>query len=129
MPYCRKPIQWIFLLRKWSRTRVASETSADTDDATDIPDTSAVLHGSLLTNGGYDVTDYGFYYGTDRDNLYLKVSLGNSVAWKGDFSTTITGLNSGTQYYFRAYAVNQIGEDTGSRHSFTTISIPMSIDC
>ena len=106
-------------------TLEASEPDADTDDATNIQGTTSVLHGSIEKNGGFDVTDYGFYYGTDSDNLYMKVSLGYAGAWKGDFSATITGLNPGTKYYFRAYAINKIGEDKGSRYSFTTISVPV----
>lgn len=39
---------------------------------------------------------------------------------EGSFSSRITGLMAGTQYYVRAYAVNSIGTSYGNEVSFTT---------
>ena len=45
----------------------------------------------------------------------------------GTFTSTVTGLNSGTAYYLRAYATNSEGTGYGSAEQFTTLgSVPVA---
>lgn len=41
-------------------------------------------------------------------------------AGTGTFSSTLTGLNDGTTYYVRAYAINSVGTAYGEPQPFTT---------
>jgi len=45
----------------------------------------------------------------------------------GPFESSITGLNSGTTYYIRAYATNKAGTGYGSSSVFTTLNNPLDV--
>ena len=51
----------------------------------------------------------------------LKAYITGSIA--GTYSTTISGLSSGTTYYVRAYATNPIGTTYGSNVAITTTTL------
>lgn len=74
-------------------------------DATNITTTSVTLNGSLLDDEyGTLVTETGFYWSNTNSN---PTSLDNSsVAGSsvGSFSLSITDLDPGTTYYYKAYA-------------------------
>ncbi len=72
--------------------------------------TSAVLGATVTDDGGSRVTDRGFFWadhnfeaGDENVNRVL------SNEGKGEFSKEICGLEPGTEYWFRAYAVNSEG--------------------
>ena len=104
----------------------AAEPTVDTLDASCITTNSAVLNGDLLKNGGYDVIDTGFFYGTSRSNLDTKASYKAMKDEKGAFNVLIMDLEPDTDYYYQAYAVNDIWDENrrgvalGSTLSFTT---------
>lgn len=85
-----------------------------------ITASSCTFHGNLQKNGGSDVTDVGFLYGTSASNLAYSTSEGARGHSYGSYSSAITGLAAGTTYYYRAYAVNQDGTAYGPIMSFTT---------
>jgi len=85
-----------------------------------ITTSSCTFSGNLQKNGGYDVTDVGFLYGTSASNLGYSASEGARGHSYGKYSTTISGLAAGTTYYYRAYAVNEQGTAYGPVMSFTT---------
>ncbi len=80
---------------------------------------SCKFQGNLQKNGGFDVTDAGFVYGTSPSNLAFTVSMGYRGHSSGKYSNTVSGLAAGTTYYYRAYAVNQEGTAYGPVMSFT----------
>ncbi len=76
-----------------------------------------VLSGEVSDNGGYEVTETGFYYGTSADpaSSGTRVSVGSD---EGSFSRTLLDLIPGSTYYFTAFAVNEAGESIGEEMSF-----------
>jgi len=85
-----------------------------------ITTSSCTFSGNLQKNGGSDVTDVGFLYGTSESNLGYSASEGARGHSYGSFSSTISDLAAGTTYYYRAYAVNEDGTAYGPIMSFTT---------
>ena len=81
-----------------------------TSDATEVGTGEAVLNGSVTNNGGGEITEYGFYWGTtDNPTTILKVG---TTDISGSFSTTLGDLDEETTYYYKAYAVNSKGPAT-----------------
>ena len=89
-----------------------------TSDATEVGTGEAVLNGSVTDNGGGEISEYGFYWGTtDNPTTILKVG---TTDISGSFSTTLGDLDEETTYYYKAYAVNSKGTGYGEVNSFTT---------
>lgn len=93
--------------------------------ATGVTRNAASLHASVHPNG--QATMAHFEYGTDPNlagaTTTSDVALGSgSVAVALD--QDLTGLASGTTYYFRAVGTNATGAGQGAIHSFVTIVVP-----
>ena len=81
---------------------------------------------SLDKNNGNAVSDCGFYFGTSptrsRMTKYSFKDYGTyDVSTKETKYMTISNLTQGTEYYYRAYAVNEVGEEYTDAESFTTL--------
>ena len=85
--------------------------------ATEITSSSASINGNVVSAGGASVTERGFVYGTNSSNLTQNVQSGSGT---GNFMANLTGLTSGTTYYYKAYATNSAGTAYGELMSFTT---------
>ncbi len=96
---------------------IACPPIVQTNAATDITSTSATLMGYITSDGGVDVTDCGFLYGTSENDLTDTVHC-NSVV--GSFAESLTDLTPSTTYYYKAYANNSAGIAYGIIMSFTT---------
>lgn len=83
---------------------------------------SLVLNGEVSDNGGNEVTETGFYFGTSQDpsSSGTKIPVGSGL---GAFTSTLEDLNQGTTYFVVAYAVNSSGESLGEEITFTTPEI------
>ena len=92
---------------------------AATNVVTNITETTASSGGKVISDGGSAVTARGVCYGKswDPDISGLKTEDGAGV---GDFSSSLTGLESNKKYYVRSYATNSRGTEYGSQTSFTT---------
>ena len=97
-----------------------SQPRVETLSATNITATGATLKGNVTSNGGATVTVRGFMYGTSASNLSQNVQSGSGT---GNYTKALTGLSSGTTYYYKAYATNSIGTAYGDVMSFTTQTI------
>ncbi|MDA0576520.1 MAG: hypothetical protein O3B24_00300 [Verrucomicrobia bacterium] len=116
----RAPV--LHLVWGWS-----TETLPEVENA--LPDgvspTSETLVGDLLSDGGA-TTAVRLYWGR-TDGGTNKLAWTNSVALgavgEGKFQTTVSGLTPNTVYYYRAYALNSVGEDwADSSGQFATLS-------
>ena len=98
-----------------------SEINITTLYATNIEDDRAKLRGEIDFNNS-DTAEVWFQYGDSRSSLderTIKVELDDSDS--DAFNRTVTGLDDGTIYYFRAVGEDEDGEiDYGSILSFRT---------
>ena len=85
--------------------------AVQTEAATSVTATSAVLNGDITTDNGYAVTDYGFLWGTSDSSLTNKLDVGTNNH-SGSFTATLGSLTAGTTYYFEAYATNSEARQT-----------------
>ena len=84
-----------------------------------ITKNSAKVELTISRNFGRVITDCGFYVGTSSTvSRMTRYSYG--AADKGTKTMTITGLEPGTKYYYRAYAENDVGEEYTTAKNFTT---------
>jgi len=101
-------------------TQNYSLPSVNTSSATEIAQTSATLNGNVTSDGGYNITERGFYYSKTDNNPDSGDSKETVIGTTGSFSKNISGLDPNTQYYFRAFATNSEGTAEGNVESFTT---------
>jgi len=77
---------------------------------------AAKLSGTVVSDGGGTITEYGFYWGLTNEPA-TQVLPENEP-----FEYTIGGLSPETTYYYKAYAINLVGTGYGEVISFTTPS-------
>ncbi len=85
-----------------------------TGEATDITNSSAKLNATVETNG--EVLAKGFQYKKTIDEMYITIDISTET-----FDYTLTELDEGSEYVFRAFAV--VGEDTtfGEQRTFVAL--------
>ena len=94
-----------------------------TDSATNVASNSATLNGTVNANGG--TTTAWFEYGMTSGTYSNTTSTQTASGWSDTtISTDVSGLSSGTTYYYRAVAQNSEGAAYGSETSFTTLAPP-----
>ncbi|HUV29537.1 MAG TPA: fibrobacter succinogenes major paralogous domain-containing protein [Acidobacteriota bacterium] len=84
-----------------------------------ITQTTAQSGGNITSDGGAAVTARGVCWSTSPTPAVTdsKTSDGSGT---GGFTSSISGLTAGTDYYVRAYATNSAGTGYGSAQPFTT---------
>jgi len=102
---------------------LAIPTVTTTDAVTVLSDTSVTCSGNVTSDGGAAVTERGICYGTNPSNITTAGDKVASGTGEGAFDAILTGLSVGTDYYFRAYAINSEGTAYGSRYVFS-ITLP-----
>ena len=105
----------------------ASAPTVSSGAASDLAETTATLNGTVDADGGDAVTATGFVWGTDA--MLSGASDASGSATSGAFTASLTGLTSGTTYYFSAYATNGEGTDYGDTLSFTTTPAAAAFTC
>ncbi len=98
--------------------------------ATSTAANQATLNGRVVSDGGVALDHVRIYFGNedggadkgnwDADYAFNAGSISEGVP----FSTNITGLLHGVQYYYRTYASNSYGESWADVETFTTASSP-----
>jgi uncharacterized protein (TIGR02145 family) len=90
-----------------------------TSGVSDLTSTSAKVGGNVTSDGGFEVTARGIFWGTAPEPRLTgsKVVIGSG---SGEFSTAITGLNRENMYYVVAFATNIKGTSYGNEMSFST---------
>lgn len=85
---------------------------------TDFTDTTVTGNGIIIRTGLSSVTEHGHVWATtfNPDTTDSKTTLGAGVL--GVFSSSVTGLMAGQQYYIRNYATNTEGTAYGPNQRF-----------
>jgi len=88
----------------------------------DLASTSAHAGGEVVDQQGSAVTERGVVYSTVPEPTTLDALSQNMRAGEGDgvFEAWLVGLQPGTTYYLRAYAINASGTAYGEQVTFTT---------
>ena len=81
---------------------------------------SASSGGDVTSDGGVPVTARGVCWSTSANPTIADPNTSNGTG-AGEFTSSITGLNSGTTYHVRAYATNNVGTAYGNDVSFITL--------
>ncbi|HPG73642.1 MAG TPA: FISUMP domain-containing protein, partial [Bacteroidales bacterium] len=92
-----------------------------TGPVNETTDTSVVVSVKLLNNGGAEVTEKGVVW--SQNPVPLAEANEGAVLYDGDdeiFELLLPGLTAGSEYYYRAYAVNEVGVGYGSIETFST---------
>lgn len=97
-----------------------------TTSVTGITFTGASAGGSVSADGGADVTARGVCWGPASSPV---ISGSHSTDGKGTglFTTSLSGLSTGTKYYIRAYATNKAGTSYGNELTFETLPVTLAI--
>lgn len=105
-----------------SFTTVAiAEPTLDAPHVSAINTTSAYVRSSIINENNSPVTGKGFCYSTTNPNPTTSDKV---ISVEGDdFTQQLLGLNHGTLYYIRAFAINSVGTGYSSSESFTTTQI------
>ena len=85
-----------------------------------IAATTATCGGSITNDGGTAVIARGVCWSTSPDPTVALPTKTSDGSGSGIFSSSITGLVTGTTYYIRAYGTNNLGTVYGSQVTFTT---------
>ncbi len=94
-----------------------------TNEVTDITGTSAKCGGNVTSDGGFPVTERGVCWSTN-ENPTINDSHTNDGTGMGFFTSNIVDLNGSTNYYIKAYAINEIGIAYGNQLTFITETPP-----
>lgn len=98
-----------------------------TGEVTNIGQTSAMVEGEVVTDGNSEVTDRGICWSTSSDPTIEDTYLSNGTGI-GTYSVEMSGLQPGTTYHVRAYAINSIDIAYGEEKNFTTDPITYNIE-
>ncbi|MEO1486530.1 MAG: hypothetical protein AAFU57_12335 [Bacteroidota bacterium] len=91
-----------------------------TGQITQITANSAVGNVNISSDGGGTLLRKGLCWDIEP-NPTIADSRTEESTNESNFSSSITNLSPGTQYYDRAYATNSAGVGYGSEQSFTTL--------
>lgn len=90
-----------------------------TANITSVGSSSALTGGNVTSQGSSQVTMRGVCWSTNPDPTTANSKTLDGPGM-GSFTSSITGLNPGTQYYLRAYATNSDGTSYGNPLNFIT---------
>ncbi len=96
-----------------------TEATVTTQDATLINKTYATFNGTITDLGTGGVSERGFEYGLDTNYGSTKTESGSLYSAES-FLDIVGLLECGTEYHYRAYAINPAGTVYGDDTTFTT---------
>ncbi|MHA8099864.1 LamG domain-containing protein [Aquirufa aurantiipilula] len=80
---------------------------------------SVTLSGKMVDNGGTDITEKGFLFGTNQnptDRILVSIKAPDL------YTIDLRDLKSSTKYYFKAFSTNSKGTSIGLENSFVTLT-------
>ena len=105
-----------------SFTTYTTTATVTTTAISSITSTSASSGGNVTSDGGASITARGVCWSTSENPTTSDIQTSDGTG-AGSFTSSITGLSSGTTYHVRAYATNSEGTSYGSDVPFTASAI------
>ena len=99
---------------------LTGKPSVTTSPVSDITQHTVTCGGNVTSDNGHVVTERGICYSTTSNPPTVSDQRVTSGSGTGSFVATISNLQSGTQYYLRAYATNSEGTGYGEVKTVTT---------
>jgi len=90
-----------------------------TKNVSGISDSSATVGGVITSDGGTTITERGICFAISSGPTVADYTKTAGIG-TGTFECTLTGLDPLTTYYYKAYAMNDLGTGYGDEKSFTT---------
>ena len=87
----------------------------------EVTKTSAKVVGQVAADGGAEVTERGVCWSTDGTPTILDFRVKDTESGLGSYEIAFTDLVPNTQYYVRAYAINEAGTGYGDEKTFVTV--------
>ena len=104
---------------------VAPTVTTDSIPTSTIAATTAKAYGTVTSDGGLPNTKRGMVYSTSDQNLKIGTNGVDSVmdasTGKGNYACNLKRLAPCTQYYVRAFAINDVDTAYGEVKDFTTL--------
>jgi len=104
-----------------------SPPEVSTAEVTEITEVTATGGGSITSDGGGDILGKGVVWSTSSGPTLDDDATNDGIGTE-DFTSSMTGLTLGTDYYVRAFAVNLEGIVYGNEVTFKTLE-PAGVDC
>jgi len=92
----------------------------NTIDVSDTSASTASASGEITSDGGSPILERGVVWSTNQNPTIENSQRTKDSIGVGKFKSSITGLNSETTYYVRAYAKNAFGVSYGNQLQFKT---------
>lgn len=109
--------------RSFTTILITTPATVVTNNPTNVEMEGATCGGQVTSDGGATVTERGVCIGTNA-NPTTSNNVFQSGSGVGSFTVPCNGLQAGTQYHVRAYAVNVNGTAYGENKTFTTLEAP-----
>jgi uncharacterized protein (TIGR02145 family) len=94
-----------------------------TSEVSGVSFSEAEVYGQIISDGGAKITERGFCWGTDSNEVNVNSNKRRVTATTTNFSLNLTGLNRNTKYYVKAYAINDVGVAYGQAVEVYTYDI------
>lgn len=92
-----------------------------TVEVTGITNNSAVSGGTIISDGGCDITEKGVCWNKTGNPVIETDQKTSNGEGSGNFTSNITGLDPAATYHLRAYATNGCGTSYGEEVTFVTM--------
>lgn len=114
-------IQNVSIKGTYSGTPVVTLASLTTVALTNLSTTSVTSGGNISSDGGGAVTERGVCWNLTGTPTVADSKTSNGTG-SGVFTSSVTSLTPGTNYFVRAYATNSAGTAYGNEIAFTTLA-------
>ena len=98
----------------------ATPPTVTTTAVTSVTSSSAATGGNVTSEGTSPVTERGVVYSTSANPTVANTKVIDGSGGAGSYTSSLSGLNPGTTYHVRAYAISTDGTSYGSDQFFTT---------